>query len=251
MSNLPELTHATPTVIAVSLPQAVTGSIGQRLGCSGAVAIGFDTPQDRTARLFDEERALAAALAGKRREAFTTGRWLAQQLQRQVLGKAAAVNRGEDRAPIWPSGCIGSITHTDTLVAAIVITESAARGIGIDLEERGRVGERLFRRVLTPAERDRLSAAAEDARRDVATLMFSAKESVYKALNPLLKRYIGFQEVEVTLDDAAFSAARAPVSSGPFCVRSTAPEGLGVNLRAVRGHFWRDPDHVFTTVILT
>jgi 4'-phosphopantetheinyl transferase EntD len=105
--------------------------------------------------------------------------------------------------------------------------------------------------VLTPAERDRLSAAAEDARRDLATLMFSAKESLYKALNPLLKRYIGFQEVEVTLDDAAFSAARAPVSSGPFCVRSTAPEGLGVNLRAVRGHFWRDPDHVFTTVILT
>ena len=214
------------------------------------MAIAFAALLDRTESLFDEERALAASLSGKRRDAFTSGRWLTQQLQHRVTGSAAAVGCGADRAPVWPAGCLGSITHTHDLVAAAVIRDSEARGVGIDLEQRGRVREHLFPRVLTPAERDRMSALAEDARRDLATLVFSAKESVYKALNPLLKRYIGFQEVEVMLDARTLAAANAPGLGGQFWIRATAPADLGMDLREVRGCCWQDPDHVFTIVLL-
>jgi 4'-phosphopantetheinyl transferase EntD len=251
VSSPPDLTDATPTADAVSLPRLVQDSFRRNLGCSGALAIGFDEPRDRTANLFDDERALAASLSGSRRDAFTTGRWLTQQLQQQVVGRASAVSRGADRAPVWPAGCLGSITHTQTLVAAAVIEESTASAIGIDLEQRKRVGEHLFPRVLTPAERDRMTALADDARRNCATLIFSAKESVYKALNPILKRYIGFQEVEVMLDAGAFAALNAPVLSGSFSIRSTTPQGLGMDLRDLRGCFWQDPDHVFTIVMLS
>lgn len=250
LSSPPELIDATPTADTGSLPQSVQASFRRHLSCSDAMAIAFAAPRDRTASLFHEEHALAASLSGKRRDAFTTGRWLTQQLQHQVIGSAAAVRRGEDRAPVWPAGCLGSITHTHDLVAAAVIRESEARAVGIDLEQQGRVREHLFPRVLTPAERDRMSALAEDARRNLATLIFSAKESVYKALNPLLKRYIGFQEVEVMLDARAFAAPNATGSSGPFWIRATAPAGLGMDLQEVRGCFWQDPDYVFTIVLL-
>jgi 4'-phosphopantetheinyl transferase EntD len=45
------------------------------------------------------------------------------------------------------------------------------------------------------------AGSAADAHR-LGALYFSAKEAVYKAVNPLVGRFIGFQEVEIDLINA-------------------------------------------------
>ncbi|MBW2215557.1 MAG: hypothetical protein JRF48_14335 [Deltaproteobacteria bacterium] len=61
-------------------------------------------------------------------EQFTAGR-VCSRIALGRLGVAATtpVLRGEDRAPIWPPGFVGTITHTDTWCAAAVARTRGAR----------------------------------------------------------------------------------------------------------------------------
>ena len=122
------------------------------------------------------------------------------------LGVAATtpILRGEDRAPIWPAGFVGSISHTDTWCAAAVARADDLRSIGIDLEPATPLKEALWRRVCTQAERDTLSGLANAGL--TGKVLFSAKEAVYKCQYPLTRRFLGFHAVEIELDDAGFRA---------------------------------------------
>lgn len=95
-------------------------------------------------------------------------------------------------APQWPKGFTGSISHSPTLAVASLAPLSRYGGIGIDAE---RVmsedkAQRLRSQILHPAE------TWVKTPLDL-TLVFSFKESIYKALHPTLQRFIGFQEVEI------------------------------------------------------
>ncbi|MGA1373010.1 MAG: 4'-phosphopantetheinyl transferase family protein [Pseudomonadales bacterium] len=247
------LDECSPTDSEVAIARTVPKRLQQVLELPKPVAIRFGAPRDRTADLLVEEQAVANSLAGARRNAFTTGRWLAGECQRDCFGLASAVGRSSDRSPVWPSGCTGSITHTHDLVAAVVAKTGVAVSLGIDLEQRGRVGERVLPRVLTAREHAQLFQREASERRDQATLIFSAKESIYKALHPLLRRYIGFHEVEVLLDPEAHSMTARVLTSGPLQFTAANGEvadtaGLAAQLQRARGYFWQDARHVFTVV---
>ena len=66
----------------------------------------------------------------------------------------------------------------------------------MDLEVQGRLKRKATRRIATPTEIERYDAVPFFD----WTLLFSAKESVFKSLNPLVRRSIGFQEMELELD---------------------------------------------------
>ena len=151
-----------------------------------------------------EQEAVAGA-AQTRIEQFTAGR-LCSRIALSRLGVAVAtpIPRGEDRAPIWPKGFVGSITHTDSWCAAAVARAEDFRSIGIDLEPATPLRESLWRRICTAKERDWLHDLPEAGL--TGKVLFSAKESVYKCQYPLTTKFLGFHAVEVELADGSFRA---------------------------------------------
>ena len=157
----------------------------QRIECPhGAIVVvaGFEEHE-----LVGSEQELAAALAPLRRREFVLGR----TALRAALGRSDVVIGKDDRgAPVLPAGWVGSISHKLDRAAAIAAVDAGAR-IGVDIERAEPPRQPIERRVLTANE------PVADAR-DV-TLYFAIKEAIYKAIDPFVRRYVGFQEVEVDL----------------------------------------------------
>jgi 4'-phosphopantetheinyl transferase EntD len=166
-----------------------------------ASAEEFDDPPH--VALFAEEEAAVARAVEKRRREFATGRHCARAAL-AVLGlPPAPVLRGERGAPRWPDGIVGSITHCDGYRAA-----AAARGrdvltVGLDAEPDQPLPDLVLGAISGPAERAMLSALAATAPGTCwDRLLFSAKESVYKAWFPLTGRWLGFTDAVVTVSPA-------------------------------------------------
>ena len=155
--------------------------------------------------LLKAEQDEVAAAAQTRIEQFTAGRVCSRiALGRFGVAMTTPVLRGEDRAPIWPPGFVGSISHTDTWCAAAVARAEDVRSIGIDLEPATPLKESLWRRVCTAKERDWLHELSAPGL--TGKILFSAKESVYKCQYPLTTKFLGFHAVEVELGDESFQA---------------------------------------------
>lgn len=151
-----------------------------------------------------EEQAVARAV-DRRIDQFTAGRVCARHaLARLGVDAGTPVLQGEDRAPIWPDGFVGSITHTDSWCAAAVARASEVRAVGIDLEPATPLKESVVNRICTPAERQWLADASEAGL--LAKVIFSAKEAVYKCQYPLTREFLGFHGVAVRLGDGLFTA---------------------------------------------
>lgn len=140
--------------------------------------------------LLGSEQALAESLAPLRRRELVAGR----TALREALGMAVPILRGARGAPILPAGWIGSISHKGTHAAALVAPAGDVF-IGIDLEHAQAPRQPIGRRILTA--REQAAVGAEDARE--VTLRFAIKEAIYKAIDPIVQRYVGFTEVELEL----------------------------------------------------
>lgn len=135
----------------------------------------------------------------KRKETYLAGRLAVQLAQSSQNFPLFDVIRGNDGAPIWPTNYIGSISHTDNEAVAIVVepAELAIKGIGVDIE-RVQSAAQLQDRALIgePKEYDLLRKAGFDESMAIL-ILFSLKESVYKALYPYVKRYFDFLDAEL------------------------------------------------------
>lgn len=139
-----------------------------------------------------EMQPVESAVQSRKRE-FSTGRWLAHRALARQGAVAASIPPGKKRQPQWPDKIVGSIAHNQIWALAAVASGEIYSGIGIDIERRARVDAKLVGKLLTEEEQ-RLYSDVDP------TLIFSAKEAVYKLLYPLLERYIDFLEVEIILD---------------------------------------------------
>jgi 4'-phosphopantetheinyl transferase EntD len=137
----------------------------------------------------------------KRLADFSTGRYCALKTLEQIGIQDAVIPIGEDRAPIWPEGIVGSISHCDSLTGAIVAKSSDHSSLGLDIEEIGRVTRDLWDLVFTKNEKNYLSGLSEDAILVQSTAIFSIKEAFYKFQYPLTKTFLDFLDVEVALPD--------------------------------------------------
>lgn len=172
-----------------------------------------------------EERALAAPFAEVRRREFLATRHLARLALAGLGRPEEVVGIGPRRAPVWPDGVVGSITHCAGYRAVAVARADDLRSLGIDAEPAVPLDDGVAAQVLLPAEAARLRDPLE------STVVFSAKESVYKALFPLTQRWLGFEDVEVVLGDTTFGAiARGDGLTGRFRV----VDGLVLTAVAVR-----------------
>jgi enterobactin synthetase component D len=148
----------------------------------------------------------------KRRLEFLAGRHCARAALRRLAPELSegSVAIGVDRAPVWPMDVVGAITHAEGFAAAAVARAADAAGIGLDSE-----------RVLSAAAMDAVSAQAATRQEMLAlagarlgeavllTVVFSAKESLFKCLYRLVGRYFDFHDaaiVDVSEGDGTFVA---------------------------------------------
>ncbi len=136
---------------------------------------------------------------GKRQAEFLAGRLCAREALRRATGVAAVPAVGADRAPCWPAEAIGSITHGAGWAAAIAARRQHWRGLGIDVEQQLAVtrADRLVAEILTPRELDGYAELDAAQRAQRVTLTFSLKESLFKALYPLVNTRFYFQDAEL------------------------------------------------------
>jgi enterobactin synthetase component D len=137
----------------------------------------------------------------KRQIAYVGGRLCAEQALCALGAGITEVGRSKHGAPIWPAGTIGSIAHTGSHAYAAAASSHRQLGVGIDSEF---VVPHMFEAIagVCCTSRERTRWLNEHREPVLATLIFSAKESFYKAIEARVRRFVDFQEVEVVSHDA-------------------------------------------------
>ena len=148
------------------------------------------------AALAPAEQAHAATLSAVRRRELIAGRTALRALLSADLAHHALLS--DDRgAPVLPAGWVGSVSHKGTSAAAIVAPSSDPRAhVGVDLELAAPAKQDIARWILTKREQETLTDRGRGA-----TLRFSIKEAIYKAIDPFVRRYVAFTEVELDVHD--------------------------------------------------
>jgi 4'-phosphopantetheinyl transferase EntD len=193
--------------------------------------------------LFPEEEAALGRAVDKRRREFTTARACARAGLAKLGVPPAPIVPGLRGAPQWPPGIVGSMTHCAGYRAAAVARAGDILTLGLDAEPDDRLPEGVLDAITTADERTRLCALASAARAPSwDRLLFSAKESVYKAWFPLTRRWLGFEEAAITINPADGTFAARVLVAGPvldghrlsaFAGRWLARDGLILTAIAV------------------
>jgi 4'-phosphopantetheinyl transferase EntD len=180
------------------------------------VAVVAMPGDDPDASALPEELALLGGAVAARRAEFATARHCARRALHRIGAPDGPILRGPKREPVWPAGIVGSITHCTGYRAAAVAHATDMLTIGIDAEPHETIRDRVVERILRDEERAWLATAPTSIHWD--RLIFSAKESVYKAWFPLTQAWLGFEDASVTIDPVA----------GTFCARLVIEPPAGV-----------------------
>ncbi len=184
-----------------------------------------------------------AARRQARRHETALARSLAADLLAGLGAETTVVGVADDCSPIWPAGFVGSITHAAGLAGVAIGRSSELRGLGVDIEGifTPQVAHEVESVCLDPAERRLVSACAN--RLLASTLCFSAKEALFKCLNPLTRCRFDFTEVEVREID--FGRRRLCL-----CLRRDLDAEF-CRGRVMTGAFAWDDLRVFTSFVLS
>jgi len=149
-----------------------------------------------------------------RRAEFFHGRLCAQRALAAHNIFRTNVGIGSRREPVWPERMTGSISHTRTLAAAVAVSAEHRRGIGIDLElaSEGPVVGAMGDLIVSDAELAFLRSVpcALDLHL-LLVLVFSAKESFFKATYNAVREYFDFDAVEVVAIDVETGSIKLAV----------------------------------------
>ena len=139
-----------------------------------------------------ELRALGEGPIDARRREFAAGRAAARQALHGLGAELAPILIGGSREPMWPSGTIGTITHSDGMAMAAAGWRTQFSGVGLDVESLDRVFPDLLAMITTESERVGLGRMLKEAPDRAAVSVFAAKEALYKALFPQVGKLFGF-----------------------------------------------------------
>ena len=188
-----------------------------------------------------EQAAIIHAVEKRRRE-FIAGRTCARRAMAALGEHPAPILQDEDRAPIWPQGLVGCITHTDTWCAvAVARAADGFQSLGLDIESAAPIKPELLRIICLPEERAYLDSQPAAERGLLGKLIFSAKECAYKCQYPLSRTFLDFHAMRVYPD----------LAGGGFVAvfqRDAGPFASGDELR---GRLLVDQGYIMTAMTLT
>ena len=192
--------------------------------------------------LFPEELAVVASAVQKRRREFTSARACARIALAALGMERPPLVPGPRGAPSWPPAVVGSMTHCCGYRAAAVARQQDVIALGIDAEPHERLPPGVLETIATPRDREQLLALeAGDGSVCWDRLLFSAKESVYKAWFPLTGRWLGFEEANLVIrpSDRTFTATF--LVSPPLVQRRVLTGFTGT---------WRTTEHLIATAVV-
>ena len=175
--------------------------------------------------LAEAELAVTGRMSPRRIQEFSAGRAHARAVLQELGLHAPVVPVRADRGPLWPDGFVGSITHAGELALAVAAPSALIRAIGVDLEPGLPLDHDLLKRICRPEELLRLKASARPLHD--ATLIFSAKESVYKCVAPLMGIFLDFADLEILFDS----------EEEIFCARGHGSGAALISPTTVTGRF--------------
>ena len=196
---------------------------------------------DADVTLDPEERAVIEHAVAGRRQEYMAGRLCARQALEKLGVVAGPLRKLPDGSIAWPEGIIGTLSHGEIWCGVAVARRSETAGIGLDIETIARIGEKLWRRILTREERSWMAGQPAAEMQQWAALMFSAKEALYKSIAAHVQQRMGFMDAVIVPD--------LPQQS--FTVRLNEPVAAllprGQNLQG-RFFFWAGS--VFSGIVL-
>ncbi|WP_409311477.1 4'-phosphopantetheinyl transferase [Pectobacterium sp. B1J-3] len=141
----------------------------------------------------------------KRRAEYLAGRCLARQVLHELGHSDFILNSCEDRSPQWPENISGSLSHNaGSVMCAAHLRSDTLACIGVDIEAylSDDRAQSLWPGIIDEEEYQWFSER-EEAFCCLLTLSFSAKESLFKALYPQVKRYFDFLDARMVALDCA------------------------------------------------
>ncbi|WP_309585656.1 4'-phosphopantetheinyl transferase superfamily protein [Rhizobium rhizogenes] len=136
---------------------------------------------------------LLAEAVPKRQAEFLAGRFLGQAALKLLGRPSVPIGIGNKREPVWPPGISGSISHSHGICVSMATLDGEAM-VGVDVEkiEPGAVTEIILKRALDTLERELIADREQCDGRVLPFLVFSAKETLFKALYPIVGRHFDF-----------------------------------------------------------
>jgi 4'-phosphopantetheinyl transferase EntD len=221
-----------PTPVSVSIESLFPGCAAT--ACSRIADADADPEPEEIA---DVEQAVV-----KRRQEFIAGRICARQALDRLGVPPGPLRKLPDGSIAWPEGITGSVSHSEIWSGAAVVRLSDAAGIGLDMESSARIGQNLWRRILTPEEHAWLARRPQSETRQWASLVFSAKEALYKCIKARLTGRIGFMDAVIV--------PNPPANTFAVRLNETAAAQLPRNLH-LEGRFFFSSGEVFTGLVLS
>lgn len=136
----------------------------------------------------------------KRKNEYIAGRILTKKALNQLHFDHYDLLPGKDRQPLWPPGITGSISHNNSYVCTAVSLLKYYEGIGIDVEEDEHIDASQHNIIFTKNELVWIESLNNVNQENIYKIIFSAKESLYKCIFPIVKKYIDFKQVEMQVD---------------------------------------------------
>ncbi len=166
----------------------------------GPVAVAVTDPRVENFGAFPAEfEEMPRAEEGRRRE-YIAGRVAAHRAMEKLGLSARPVLTNRSRAPAWPRGLVGSLSHNATTCVALVARSSEVKSLGVTVGDDTPLGPEKIDTTCTLEERAWLATQPEAARGRLARVIFCAKEAVCKCQYPLSHRKPGFAALLVTPD---------------------------------------------------
>lgn len=158
-----------------------------------------------------EENYFSQLSSVSRKEHYRSGRICAGEVLSKLGTLGQPVLRDpQTREPLWPEGISGAITHSGKWAAAAAGKTSDVLGIGIDLEDLERqVDSRISRHVCIPEEQKWLQECGEDFLEQNLKIIFSAKESIFKAFFPYTRTYLHFHDARILMEQTFFQKSKS------------------------------------------
>lgn len=134
----------------------------------------------------------------KRQAEFLAGRILASKVMSELELEGIQIPIGENRSPVWPVNISASISHTSDTAICIAGFKNDTVGVGIDIEKwllDNTVNE-IKSLIINNNEIHILKSRSIEFSK-IFTIVYSAKESLFKALFSFIGFYFDFKDVEL------------------------------------------------------
>ncbi len=138
----------------------------------------------------------------KRQAEFFAGRFCAKYLMEADQGYSINVPISSDRSPKWPNEMTGSISHTDDSAVAVIYKKehlNSKISLGVDIQNLISTlqSESIQPLIAVTTELSLLKAHGYSSEY-CTTLLFSAKESIYKAIYPHMYQILDFDDIKLS-----------------------------------------------------